>query len=77
MASLRYKTITDLVKGRDNGDFDESLLFIEVDNDGVFFGLKAEGKDDYSEIEVDWVEGYRDVKELYQLLFSKANVDWV
>ena len=73
----KYDSITDLYKGMQKGDFDEEALQIQVDNDGTFFCLIGNDGEITNEIRVAGAEGYRDVVELYSLLFPKSDVDWV
>ena len=80
MNEIKFNTIEDLRRAVQDGIIDESLLSIEVDNDGVFFGYGEYDKDNWeyeTEIIVSEAEGYRDVKTLYTLLFPTAKVSWV
>lgn len=78
MKNLEYKDIHSMILGMKRGDFKEIDLQIEVDNDGVFFGLTDDNGDLEGEINIIFGgNGYGDVQELYQELFPTANVDGV
>ena len=63
-----FKTIEDLYKAVSDGRVDESKLDIMLDSDytGVYIGEEVifEGN------------GYRDIEDLYPLLFPKSFVNW-
>lgn len=68
----KYKTIAELYKAVQSGEIDESELTIVLDNDwtGWYLG-QDNGEDDNS---VGNGHGYDDYRELYELLFPKAEV---
>ena len=57
-----------------DGDIDESNLEIILDNDGTGFYIKSD--DDAWDSTILNGNGYFDIKELYELLFPKATVEW-
>ena len=76
---MKYKTIKGLREGINKGEVKEENLYIQLDNDGVYFGLTVDMITDESEleeIEVDSAEGYSDIEQLYKLVFPKATVEW-
>lgn len=72
MKMKKYKTLSALYKDVQSGKIDESELTIVLDNDwtGWYLG-EDDGENDNS---VGDGEGYYDVRELYELLFPKAEV---
>lgn len=68
----KYKTITELYKAVQSGEIDESELTIVLDNDctGWYIG-EDDGENDNS---VGDGNGYDDYRELYELLFPKAEI---
>lgn len=77
---LNYDSVVDMINGMKRGDFDQTKLKIEVDNDGVFFGLWEDFEDEesFQEITITFGgNGYQDVRELYAILFPLAEVYWV
>ena len=69
-----YETIKDVYEGVKNGDIDESELEIIIDNDDTGFYTTAFGDDSGTPLLRG--NGYSDVKELYELLFPNAVVEW-
>lgn len=68
----KYKTITELYKAVQSGEIDESELTIVLDNDWTGWYLSEyDGDEDNS---IGDGDGYDDYRELYELLFPKAEV---
>ena len=69
---MGYKTIKDLYEDVKNGNIDESILEIILDNDTTGFYVQSYG--DGGDLIFEGNGAY-DVEELYGLLFPKAMVD--
>ena len=73
-----YENIKALKTAIEKGEVKEDDLQIILDNDNVSFYCWDEefDPDNFIDIEVDGAGGYRDIEELYKLVFPKAKVNW-
>ena len=78
MKEINYANIRALKTAIEKSEIKEEDLRITLDNDNVSFmcGDEEEDPDNFIWIEVATAGGYRDIKELYSLLFPKAKVAW-
>lgn len=74
----KIKSIKDLYDKVKSGEIDESKLIIRMDNDTTQF-YSIRDADKYSDDVEDYFSGngYRDIEDLYPILFPKADIDWV
>lgn len=75
----KIKCLKDLYEKVKSGEIDESKLIIRMDNDTTqFYSVKGQDQDGDDIIDQYFDgNGYRDIEELYPILFPKADVDWV